>query len=1206
MSPGTSGLKRTGKRASCWLSCEPLEQRQMLDGGGLYFDFDTASSPLAEGYTRVTPAVYSPLVGFGWERTGIVARDYGFPKDNLLARDVHIGVSNTFMVDLPNGTYDVTPLLGNPKVYADKVSIFLEGNRVASNLTTTRGKFVEPTFRVTITDGRLDLRLVDGSGRGPWFGIAALTIEPVAPLDTSPPPPADQPPTADAGVDLVSNEASSVQFNGAAGGGAGALSYSWDFGDGSTSSGSLTPTHAYADNGQYTVLLTVTDANGLIGQDTALVTVNNVAPTAGHGGPYAGTTGVAVSFNGAASDPSWVDSGSLTYSWSFGDGATSSQAKPTHVYAAAGSYNVTLTVADKDGGAHSVTTTATIADPPAPPGAPVANAGPDLTSDEASTVQFNGTASGGTGPLSYSWTFGDGGTSFGTLTPTHVYADNGQYAVTLTVTDSAGLSSQDTSLVTVKNVAPTALFGNSGPVNEGSSVTLSFSNPTDPSSTDASAGYKYSYDFNNDGVFDIVDSTSAAQLHTFTDNGAYTVKGRIQDKDGGFTDYTTLVTVNNVAPTAGFGNSGPVNEGSAVTLSFSNPTDPSSTDANAGYKYSYDFNNDGVFDVVDSTSGSRLHTFADNGVYTVKGRIKDKDGGFTDYTTLVTVNNVAPTASHGGPYTGTTGVAVSFNGSASDPSAVDSGSLSYSWSFGDGGTSNVAKPSHAFASAGTYTVTLTVSDKDGGSHSVTTTAAISDPAPPPSGPDLEFASYTGIPASPREVVFINSGPMKDWRVEGGSAFSTTPPAGFPVVKKYGPLGAGSDGYIALYDAQNKPVALVLIGGTGVDRGYGVAVDPTGTYVYLFGQTSSGDFPTTPGAADRTKGANGRLLGPHGSALDGYVAKFEIANFNLVYSTFVGGDTGTDGARGGGAVGPDGSAYVFGFTESTDMPAAINQNTTVGDSGFITKVSPDGSRIEWTRYLGGGTFAGGEVDAQGRIYIHGGSNGQNTLITSDAFQKTFGGGPVDDYVAILNPDGSVRYASYFGGNGEDWSEHGGSILTDANGNATHFVFSGATNSTNLPTKNPIQAAYAGGMYDAYVAMLDVQTGQLSFSTYLGGSGLDSAFSAAVDNQGNIYLSANTESANLPVTSNAFDKTYNGAQDSYLAKLAPSGGGQYRLDYLTYFGGNGDDYARYVGVNADGTLVAIVGELRNSTNLPVTNGSQLASGGVDSFTAVFRFP
>src|SRR5439155_23189619 len=91
--------------------------------------------------------------------------------------------------------------------------------------------------------------------------------------------------------------------------------------------------------------------------------------------------------------------------------------------------------------------------------------------------------------------------------------------------------------------------------------------------------------------------TSPASTTCYLDDGptTHTVKGRINDKDGGYTDYTTGIDVTNVAPTATFGNTGPVNEHSTATVSFGSQLDPSTADTLAGFKYSYDFNNDGTF-----------------------------------------------------------------------------------------------------------------------------------------------------------------------------------------------------------------------------------------------------------------------------------------------------------------------------------------------------------------------------------------------------------------------------------------------------------------------------------------------------------------------------------------------------------------------------------------------------------------------------------
>src|SRR5207245_4153459 len=162
-----------------------------------------------------------------------------------------------------------------------------------------------------------------------------------------------------------------------------------------------------AAGGTDTVRLTVTDKDGGAGSGKIAVTVTtgNRPPTAVAGGPYSGTEGAAVSFDGSgSSDP---DGDALTYAWTFGDGSSGTGVKPTHSYANNGSYTVTLTVIDSHGASSSpATTTATIAN-----AAPVVNAGANQTAPEGTAFTFNATFSDAgvnDAPWAYTITWGDG------------------------------------------------------------------------------------------------------------------------------------------------------------------------------------------------------------------------------------------------------------------------------------------------------------------------------------------------------------------------------------------------------------------------------------------------------------------------------------------------------------------------------------------------------------------------------------------------------------------------------------------------------------------------------------------------------------------------------------------------------------------------------------------------------------------------------
>lgn len=335
------------------MGVEELERRELMAtsfGPSVQFDFGTSGSPVAAGYTRVPLIAYSASRGFGWGNiTGLSAYDGG--TADPLTRDVHIGHDKTFRVNLNPGTYDVSVTLGDARVKRDKVSVWAEGQRVATGLTTTAGQFLQRTFSVPVSDGQLNLRLVDGGGVNSKFAIAGLDIALVN----------GTPPVASAGPDISGNEGAARAFSGSVVGGTGPFSYVWDFGDGASATGTLTPSHTYADDGAYAVSLTVTDAQGLVSRDTATATIQNVAPTANTGGPYAGAAGAPVTFFGSATDPSGADTAAgFVFAWDFGDGAISSQRRPSHTYAAPGTYTVSLRVSDQDGSTGLATTTATV------------------------------------------------------------------------------------------------------------------------------------------------------------------------------------------------------------------------------------------------------------------------------------------------------------------------------------------------------------------------------------------------------------------------------------------------------------------------------------------------------------------------------------------------------------------------------------------------------------------------------------------------------------------------------------------------------------------------------------------------------------------------------------------------------------------------------------------------------------------------------
>ena len=301
----------------------------------------------------------------------------------------------------------------------------------------------------------------------------------------------NDPPVADAGPDQAATVGEKVAFDGSGSSDVDndALSYLWVLvsrPDGSTAAfdnaTSVTPTFTADVSGDYTVELTVDDDNG--GTDTDEVTVTaseapNTAPVADANGPYTGTAGNAVSFDGSGSFD--LDGTIVSYVWDFGDDNTGSGVAPDHTYPTPGPYTVTLTVTDDDGATATDTTNADITE--APNTAPVADANGPYTGTAGNTVSFDGSGSfdlDGT-IVSYAWDFGDDNTGSG-VAPDHTYPTPGPYTVTLTVTDDDGATNTDTTNADITespNTAPVADAGRDQAATVGDTVALDGSGSSD-------------------------------------------------------------------------------------------------------------------------------------------------------------------------------------------------------------------------------------------------------------------------------------------------------------------------------------------------------------------------------------------------------------------------------------------------------------------------------------------------------------------------------------------------------------------------------------------------------------------------------------------------------------------------------------------------------------------------------------------------------
>ena len=480
-----------------------------------------------------------------------------------------------------------------------------------------------------------------------------------------------------------------------------------------------TASHTYADEGDYTISASATNEDGTYdAQANILVSVKNVAPAANAGADQTVDEGAAVAFAGSFADP-----GADTHmiEWNFGDGSTASgELSVSHVYADNGTYEVTLSVIDDENGVGTDTLTVTVNN-----AAPTVSAGADQQVNEGDQISFNASFSDASPADTHTavWNFGDGSPEFsGSLTPSHVYADNGVYTATLTVTDDDGGVGTDTLIVTVDNVAPAVAAGPDGTIDEGGTFTSSGSF-IDPGADQWTATVDYG---DGSGVQPLaLNNQSFVLEHIYSKNGSYTATVAITDSDGESGTDTAIVTVNNVAPTVVAGPDGTIDEGGMFTSSGSF-TDPGADTWTATVDYGYGSGTQAL-DLNDDKSFALSHRYSDNGSYTVTITISDSDGESGTDTATVKVNNVAPTATAGPDQTVDEGAAVAFAGSFADPGA-DTHTIE--WNFGDGNTvSGELSVSHAYADNGTYEVTLTVTDDENGVGTDTLTVMVNNVAP---------------------------------------------------------------------------------------------------------------------------------------------------------------------------------------------------------------------------------------------------------------------------------------------------------------------------------------------------------------------------------------------------------------------------------------------------------------------------------------------
>jgi len=220
-----------------------------------------------------------------------------------------------------------------------------------------------------------------------------------------------------------------------------------------------------------------------------------------------------------------------------------------------------------------------------------------------------------------------------------------------------------------------------------------------------------------------------------------------------------------------------------------------------------------------------------------------------------------------------------------------------------------------------------------------------------------------------------------------------------------------------------------------------------------------------------------------------------------------------------------------------------------------------------------------VDGAGAAYIAGYTD-SSALPTANPAQN-FNLGGVAAFVAKLNPAGdSLEYCTYMGGSADDRAY---GIAVDSSGAA---YVTGSTTSADFPTRYAEQTSLQGGR-DAFVFKLSPMGNMLEYSTFLGGSGTETANGIALDASGNAYVVGDTTSLNFPAT--GYQTANHGSQDAFVAKLSSSG----QLLFGTYLGGAGADHGGAIAVDSNGS--AYITGYTWSRNFPLANAFQTVIGG-----------
>jgi len=518
-------------------------------------------------------------------------------------------------------------------------------------------------------------------------------------------------------------------------------SSNWDFGDGSTPTNLLNPTHTFTASGTYTVTLISTSNNGCTASITKIITISSKPIVQFAANTLTGCAPLNVNFTDNS-----TNANAATYKWYYGDNSPlSAQQNSSNSYTASGFYNVKLVVSNTGGCSDSLTKSSYIEVKSTPiTSFTLANKG-----CVNSPIIFTDNSSISSGTInSWDWDFGDGSINGLTKNATHTYTTTGTYEITLTSSTGNGCFGDIQKTITISS-KPIAQFT----VNNVTGCAPLTANFTDNSTNTNGATYKWYY---GDGS---PLSTQQNPSYSYTASGFYNVKLVVSD-DGGCSDSITKPSYIEVksTPTASFtsANNGCLNS----AISFSDNSSISS-----GIINSWDWNfGDGS---ANNLTKNPTHTYTTTGTYSITLKSTTGNGCFGNIAKSITINSKPIVQYTVNSVTGCVPLNVNFTDNSTNTNGA-----TYKWYYGDNSPlSTQQNPSYSYTASGFYNVKLVVNNAGGCSDSITKSSYIEVK----SSPIASFTSANGTCIN-SSISFINTSSVAfgsitawDWQFGNGAS-----------------------------------------------------------------------------------------------------------------------------------------------------------------------------------------------------------------------------------------------------------------------------------------------------------------------------------------------------------------------------------------------------------------------------------------------------